>query len=318
MCNASLELAPGSFFEVSPSKYDMSFTPAECNACRALVELALREDLGDCGDITSEALVPADRGGRAVLVARKPGVLAGLPAVKLVLEHFAGVELLPLLDDGEPLTAGEQDRIAILDGPMRSILTAERTTLNFLQRLSGVATQTHRYVELVKDLPVKLLDTRKTTPGWRLLEKYAVRMGGGHNHRVGLYDGILIKDNHLAAISKPDRLLQIEEAIDRAVAAQPELPIEVEVETLDQFRIALDRRPDIILLDNMSLEELRRAVQDRNAECDGEEKQVLLEASGGVTLETLRAIALTGVDRISVGALTHSAVALDIALDYEK
>jgi nicotinate-nucleotide pyrophosphorylase (carboxylating) len=295
----------------------MPFSPAETVACRTLVELALREDLGDRGDITSEALIPADRKGRAVFVARKPGVLAGLTAVELVLAHFPGVQLKSIRKDGDRLSPGEQGRIAIVSGAMRSILTAERTALNFLQRLSGVATQTAQFVEAVAGFPVQVLDTRKTTPGWRLLEKYAVRMGSGHNHRVGLYDGMLIKDNHLAAMPNPDRLLQIEQALDRARAAHPDMPIEVEVETLEQFWIALDCRPDIILLDNMTLEDMRKAVSSRDAECEGEEKRVLLEASGGVTLESFRAVAETGVDRISVGALTHSAVALDIALDYE-
>jgi nicotinate-nucleotide pyrophosphorylase (carboxylating) len=296
----------------------MPFTPAEFAACGTLVELALREDLGDCGDITSEALVPADRIGRAVFVARKPGVLAGLPAAERVLEHFPGVQLQSIRKDGDHLSTGEQGRIAVVSGPMRSILTAERTALNFLQRLSGVATQTARYVEAVAGLPVQVLDTRKTTPGWRLLEKYAVRMGGGHNHRIGLYDGMLIKDNHLAAMPNPDRLMRIEEAIQVVWKTHPDLPMEIEVENLDQFWIALDCRPDIILLDNMSLDDLRRAVRDRDGESETDDKRVLLEASGGVTLETIRAIAETGVDRISVGALTHSAVALDIALDYEE
>ncbi|HEV3142385.1 MAG TPA: carboxylating nicotinate-nucleotide diphosphorylase [Gemmataceae bacterium] len=295
----------------------MPFTSAETAACRTLVELALREDLGERGDITSEAMIPAELKGRAVFVARKAGVLAGLPAVELVLERFPGVQIQPLLNDGDKLSADKNGRIAVISGSMRSILSAERTALNFLQRLSGVATQTARYVEAVGGLPVQVLDTRKTTPGWRLLEKYAVRIGGGHNHRIGLYDGMLIKDNHLAAMPNPDRLRQIEEALDRARAAHPDMPIEVEVESLEQFWVALERRPDIILLDNMRQEEMRKAVSSRDAEFGGEQKRVLLEASGGVTLETIRAIAETGVDRISVGALTHSAVALDIALDYE-
>src|SRR5262249_15878757 len=162
---------------------------------------------------------------------------------ELVLARFPGVQLNSIRKDGDRLPPGEQARIAVVSGPMRSILTAERTALNFLQRLSGVATQTARYVEAVVALPLRLLNTPKTTPGWRLLEKYAVRTAGGHNHRVGLYDGILIKDNHLAAMPNPDRLLQIEQALDRARAAHPDVPIEVEVETLEQFWIALDCRP---------------------------------------------------------------------------
>jgi nicotinate-nucleotide pyrophosphorylase (carboxylating) len=193
---------------------------------------------------------------------------------------------------------------------MRDILAIERTGLNFLQRLSGVASLTWAYVDAVRDLPCQILDTRKTTPGWRLLEKYAVRCGKGQNHRLGLYDGILIKDNHLAAI---------EDEFDIATAALSarehwggRLPIEVEVDSLDQLDKVLPARPDFVLLDNMSIDQMSEAVRRRNAVAS----QVKLEASGGVTLDTVRAIAETGVDRISVGALTHSAPAMDIALDY--
>jgi nicotinate-nucleotide pyrophosphorylase (carboxylating) len=222
----------------------MTFSDDEIAACRTLVELALREDLAEAGDITSTALIPADLPGRAVFVARKPGVLAGLPAVPLVLEQFPGVKFEALCQDGDHLLPGKNDRIAVMSGSMRSILTAERTALNFLQRLSGVATQTARYVELLAKagLKAQVLDTRKTTPGWRLLEKYAVRAGGGHNHRIGLYDGILIKDNHLAELPQPDRFQQIEDALSRAFAAHPDMPIEIEVESLPQFWVALDRR----------------------------------------------------------------------------
>jgi nicotinate-nucleotide pyrophosphorylase (carboxylating) len=190
-------------------------------------------------------------------------------------------------------------------------LTAERTALNFLQRLSGIATLTHQYVEAVNGCRCQILDTRKTTPGWRLLEKYAVRCGGGHNHRLGLYDGILVKDNHLAALGGDPQ------AVARAVRLSrethgPSLSVEVEVDTIPQLYEALAERPEMVLLDNMDLATLREAVRRRNAVAP----EVLLEASGGVSLGTVRAIAETGVDRISVGALTHSAPALDIALDY--
>jgi nicotinate-nucleotide pyrophosphorylase (carboxylating) len=295
-----------------------TFTPAEIAACRRLVEMGLEEDVG-VGDLTCQAVIPESRQGRAVFVVRGAGIVAGLPAAALV---FAALDLRvrfePLLSDGSAVQTG--GRLASVSGPMRSILTGERLALNFLQRLSGVATLTRRYVDAIAGLPGRILDTRKTTPGWRLLEKYAVRCGGGHNHRMGLYDGILIKDNHLAAMPISDWALRIEDAVRRGHAACGARPVEIEVENLDQFVIALDGiRPVIILLDNMSLEQLRDAVARRNAECDSESErqQVLLEASGGVTLQTVRAIAETGVDRISVGALTHSAPALDIALDYQ-
>jgi len=292
----------------------MSFSPAESAACARLVELALAEDLGDRGDITSNAFIPESLMGKAAFVTRTAGVLAGLPALELVIKTVSSTPRLEALkQDGNRLAAG--DRIAIVSGPMRAILAAERTALNFLQRLSGVATQTRKYVDAVAGLSVKILDTRKTTPGWRLLEKYAVRMGGGTNHRFGLYDAILIKDNHLAALPIADWGLRIEEALRQARSVRPAVPVGIEVNDLNQFVVALDCRPDFILLDNMSLEDLRQAVARRDAEC-GENGSVLLEASGGVTLQTVRAIAETGVDRISVGALTHSAPALDIALDY--
>jgi nicotinate-nucleotide pyrophosphorylase (carboxylating) len=215
----------------------------------------------------------------------------------------------PLVHDGVTLTPGP--RIATVEGPMASILVGERTALNFLQHLSGIATQTRRYVDAIAGLPCRILDTRKTTPGWRLLEKYAVRCGGGHNHRLGLYDGILIKDNHLAALGGE---LSRVPALLAAQRAGDSIPVEIEVETLNQLDEALAYGPDIILLDNMTLDQLREAVGRRN----GVAPNVLLEASGGVNLTTVRAIAETGVDRISVGALTHSAPALDIALDYVK
>jgi nicotinate-nucleotide pyrophosphorylase (carboxylating) len=194
---------------------------------------------------------------------------------------------------------------------MRSILAGERTALNFLQRLCGVASQTARHVALVAGTSCKVLDTRKTTPGWRLLEKYAVRMGGGHNHRMGLCDGVLIKDNHLAALGAT--VGTVAEAVRLARQAQGNrVQLEIEVDTLEQLDAALAAGPDIVLLDNMGPDRLREAVRRRNAIAPG----VQLEASGGVTLDNLRAIAETGVDRVSIGALTHSAVALDVGLDY--
>jgi nicotinate-nucleotide pyrophosphorylase (carboxylating) len=288
----------------------MSFTVAETAAVARLAAWALEEDLGDNGDLTSRATIPADLDGRAVLVARAEGVVAGLPAAEHCFHAVdAALAFAPLVADGSPVRPGT--RLATVAGRMRSILAGERTALNFLQRLSGVATQTRRYTSLVADLPVQILDTRKTTPGWRVLEKYAVRCGGGHNHRMGLGDGVLIKDNHLAALG--GRPQAIVEAVRRARQLYgTRFPLEIEVDDLAQLDVALTVTPDIVLLDNMSLDAMHEAVRRRNAAAPG----VKLEASGGVTLGTLRGIAETGVDRISVGALTHSAVALDIALDY--
>lgn len=289
----------------------MGFTAAESAACRRLVDWALEEDLGSVGDLTSQATIPADLTGRAAFVVRSDGVVAGLRAAAMVLASVdPGLNFQPALEDGSRVGPGT--RLATVAGPMRGMLAAERLALNFLQRLSGVATLTRRFVDALAGLPAKVLDTRKTTPGWRLLEKYAVRCGGGHNHRLGLYDGILIKDNHLAALG-----LQGAKAIAEAVRTARErvgrtVPLEIEVDNLDQFDEALSCQPDIVLLDNFSLDQLRDAVRRRQAMAP----KVLLEASGGVNLTTVRAIAETGVDRISSGALTHSAPALDIGLDY--
>jgi nicotinate-nucleotide pyrophosphorylase (carboxylating) len=294
------------------------FSPAETAACSRLVDLALAEDLGahfPLKDVTSSALLHPYGRRQAVFAARQAGVLAGLPAVALVLAALdPDLALESNLEDGAVLEAGT--RIAVVRGYVQSVLMAERTALNFLQHLSGVATLTRRYVEAVAGLPARILDTRKTTPGWRLLEKYAVRCGGGHNHRMGLYDGVLIKDNHLA-MKGPFYAIQDAVGAARDCPLCAGMPIEVEVDSLEQLDEALAPRlsppPEIVLLDNMTTDRLREAVRRRNAVAPG----VQLEASGGVNLDTVRAIAETGVDRISVGALTHSAPALDIALDYE-
>jgi nicotinate-nucleotide pyrophosphorylase (carboxylating) len=289
---------------------NMQFTAPEQVAFERLARLALEEDLGTAGDLTSQAVIPPDQTGRAVLVARSPGVLAGLPAAVGVFSLVnPALTFEPHKQDGDALQPN--DRLLTVSGRMRSILAGERTALNFLQRLSGVATQTRRYVEAVAGLPCQVLDTRKTTPGWRLLEKYAVRCGGGHNHRLGLSDGVLIKDNHLAALGTG------REAVREAVRLARErygtgVPLEIEVDDLAQLDVALAAGPDMVLLDNMTPELMREAVRRRDAAAPG----VLLEASGGVTLATVRAIAESGVDRVSVGALTHSATALDLALDY--
>lgn len=284
------------------------FTPDEAAACRRLVELALAEDLGAGGDRTSLATIPAAAQGTAAFVARSAGVIAGLPAAALVAHHVdATLSFTVVVLDGSPVSAGTT--LATMAGSLRSILAVERTALNFLQRLSGIATLTRQFVDAAAGTRARILDTRKTTPGWRLLEKYAVRMGGGCNHRIGLFDGVLIKDNHLAGL-RGDVRAAVNAA--RLYPGNTGLPVEVEVDTLEQLDQALEVNADIVLLDNMSLEQLRAAVAMR----DARQSRALLEASGGVNLKTVAAIAATGVDRVSVGALTHSAPALDVALDY--
>jgi nicotinate-nucleotide pyrophosphorylase (carboxylating) len=285
------------------------FPPDVALACRRLVELALAEDLGPAGDRTSESVIAASANGKAVFVARSGGVVAGLPAAELVAAAVSpDLHVDSRIADGarvEPKTV-----LATVAGPLRALLVAERPALNFLQRLSGIATLTRRYVDAVAGTRAQILDTRKTTPGWRLLEKYAVRTGGGHNLRLGLFDGILIKDNHLAGLGGDVKKVI---RLARSLPANAGLPVEVEVDSLDQLAVALAEKPEIVLLDNMGPDLLRKAVAMR----DSNSPTTLLEASGGVTLDTVRPIAETGVDRISVGALTHSAPALDIALDYQ-
>ncbi|MEQ8849715.1 carboxylating nicotinate-nucleotide diphosphorylase [Botrimarina sp.] len=290
------------------------FAPAEWNAAleadlRELVRLALREDLGVAGDITSQAIVAADRRGAADVVSRGAGVLAGVRAVGVVLEVArADAVWAPRSDDAAALAPGE--RVGRLEGNALDLLRCERLVLNLLSRLCGVATLTRRYADAVAGTGARVYDTRKTTPGWRRLEKYAVRCGGGHTHRSGLDEAVLIKDNHLAQAAEAG--LTPAAAVRRARKAAPDRVIEVEVDSLDQLRGVLPEGPDIVLLDNMPPEELCEAVLLREKKAP----QVVLEASGGVRLDTIAAIAATGVDRISVGALTHSAVALDLGLDW--
>lgn len=287
------------------------FGDAETVNCSELIRLALDEDLGSEGDRTGMAVIPEGLAGSADFVARQDGVLAGWPAVEMVFTAIdPEVVVTPCLEEGAQLRRGT--RIGQVCGRMRSVLAGERTALNFLQHLSGIASLTRQFVDAIRPLPCKLLDTRKTLPGWRRLAKYAVRCGGGTNHRLGLHDGILIKDNHLAALGTGDHAIRA--AVERARrAVGTDLPIEIEVDNLEQFDVALACRPDIILLDNMTTDQLRQAVRRR----DASGAPVALEASGGVTLATVRAIAETGVDRISVGLVTHSAPALDIGLDYQ-
>jgi nicotinate-nucleotide pyrophosphorylase (carboxylating) len=267
-----------------------------------VVRLALTEDLGRAGDVTAAACIPQDARMRAVFAARKPGVLAGIDCVRLsvlAMDPKASIDLR--LRDGEAFEAGAL--LADVEADARAFLAAERTALNLLGRLSGIATLTRAYVEAVAGTKARIADTRKTTPGLRALEKHAVLCGGGLNHRFGLDDAILIKDNHVAVCGG------VGEAVRRARAAAGHLmKIEVEVDGLEQLDQALSERPDVVLLDNFTLSMLREAV----ARTAG---RVTLEASGGVNLETVRDIAETGVDVISVGALTHSAASLDIGLD---
>ncbi|GAB4320440.1 MAG: carboxylating nicotinate-nucleotide diphosphorylase [Dehalococcoidia bacterium] len=271
-----------------------------------LVAIALDEDHAGA-DVTTLAVVPADLMGVGRLVAREPGVLAGLDIAAAAFRRIdARVRLSPRRHDGDAFDAGAV--LAEIDGPVRAILQAERVALNFLQRLSGVATLTRRYVDAVDGTGAVILDTRKTTPGLRDVEKYAVRCGGGTNHRRDLESMAMVKDNHREAIARAG--LTLAQAVTAIRERFPGVPVEVEIDQLDQLEAALAARPEWVLLDNMSLDDMREAVA-RTA------TRAKLEASGGITLETVRAVAGTGVDAISVGALTHSARALDISLDLE-
>lgn len=273
------------------------------DAARPLIELALREDLGP-GDVTTRATIPEGAWGRGAIVAKAHGVICGLPVAAEVFRAVdERISLTPHMRDGEPVQPG--DAVAEVEGPLRGILAAERTALNFLCRLSGIATLTARFVDAVAPYRAVILDTRKTTPGWRHLEKYAVRCGGGRNHRMGLYDMVLIKDNHIAACGS------VTEAVKRVRNAGVAVPVEVEVRDLEELREALGLGVDRILLDNFSVEEMAEAVRIAAG-------RVPLEASGGVTLENVAEIAATGVDYISVGALTHSAPALDLSLELHR
>ncbi|HEY49295.1 MAG TPA: carboxylating nicotinate-nucleotide diphosphorylase [Dehalococcoidia bacterium] len=272
-----------------------------------IIDRALAEDLGQ-GDVTTEALIPADQEGIAHLVAKGAGILAGLGLTTKVFQKVdAELKVEELVSDGTKVTSG--DRVAVVRGKVSSILRAERVALNFLQHLSGIATETARYVDAVSGTKALIMDTRKTIPGLRMLEKYAVRVGGGKNHRLNLGDSILIKDNHLVALRS--RGVGLGEAVRKARKQAPErLKVEVEVESIDQAEEALFAGAEVIMLDNMSLEEMQQVVELAQG-------RAMLEASGGITLENVRAVAETGVDLISIGALTHSVKALDISLEIE-
>ncbi len=279
------------------------------NASRVeqLIEQALAEDL--CwGDATTEALIPETQQGKASIIAKARGIIAGVEVAKQVfLKVDPGLKSNILIKDGTEIKPG--DIVAKIEGKVASILKAERVALNFLQHLSGIASETGRYVRTVKGLPVQITDTRKTTPGLRTLEKYAVRAGGGKNHRMHLGDGILIKDTHLAALRGQG--LSINEIVAKArQKASPKLKIEIEVRTAEEASEAAEAGTDIIMLDNMNLEDMRQAVQLIKG-------RALVEASGGITLDSIRAVAETGVDLISIGALTHSAKTLDMSLELD-
>ncbi len=285
-----------------------------------LVRLAIREDLDRLIDLTTMAIVPQGIHGSAVLVSRGNGIAAGVDLIEAILQETdTSIEWTQMVGDGEEITVGQQ--LAILAGDARELLTCERTILNFVCRLCGVATLTRKFVQLVEGTKARIYDTRKTTPGWRRLEKYAVRCGGGRNHRLGLYDGILIKDNHLACRAASEgHLLDPGTAVQTARSFLASgayrfdtIPmLEIEIDRVAQLESALHSMPNIVLLDNMNCAELNECVgiRDRIA------PQVELEASGGVNLSTVRKIAESGVDRISVGAITHSATILDIGLDW--
>lgn len=288
-----------------------------------LIQLARREDLGARNDdVTSRLLVDENAIGVGTLLQKAVGITCGLPIVEMICRAYderLRVEQIPGFHmdviEGRYSDARTTPLLRIR-GPLRSILSAERVILNFLQRMSGVATLTQRFVRRVEGSGAKIYDTRKTIPGFRALDKYAVRAGGGMNHRTGLYDGLLVKDNHLAAQPLKELSAFLGKIVSQSRSEDPKRLIEIEVDTLEQLREVLKvDGVDVILLDNMDCPKMQQAVELRDR--SGKEGKVYLEASGGVTLETVRSIALTGVERIAVGAITHSAPAMDIGLDVE-
>ena len=299
------------------------FTTTAAETADQLIQMALQEDLDAAGDLTSQATVPPGAVAAVNVVARESGYLAGgvlIERVYAALQSWPAVgsnapqpdrqvKVDVLMADGQPLNPG--DVIATVSGPVQSLLTGERVALNFLIHLSGIASRTAEFVQLVDGSEAVILDTRKTLPGYRHLHKYAVRCGGGTNHRMGLYDGMLIKDNHLAA--RDSSVADAVQSARRYLASHaPGLPVEVEVDTLEQLQDALAAQPEIVLLDNMKTTQLQQAVRLR----DELSPDTLLEASGGVNRETVGCIAGSGVDRISIGGLTHSAPALDVGYDW--
>jgi nicotinate-nucleotide pyrophosphorylase (carboxylating) len=289
---------------------------------RDIIRLAQQEDLGG-DDVTSRLMIAGDAVGVGTLMQKEVGVTCGLPLVEMICRMYderLRVEPIPgfHLDVIEGRFSDARSLpLARIRGPVRSLLSAERVILNFLQHLAGVATQTHRFVRRVQGTTARIYDTRKTLPGLRVLDKYAVRCGGGHNHRMGLFDGLLIKDNHLAGVPLTELSGYLSQAIARSRGESPDRLVEIEVQNLEQFRemLKLDG-VEVILLDNLDCPRMQTAVELRDRA--GKKGKIELEASGGVTLETVRSIAVTGVDRISVGALTHSAPALDISMEIEQ
>jgi len=273
------------------------------NSIQHLIEIALKEDIGP-GDITTDNLVGPDLEGKGVIIAKEPLVIAGLDVARRVFEHLDPEVIFRAgYKDGDVIKDG--GTVAEVEGKLRVLLTGERTALNFLQRLSGIATCVRSYVDELANQSVRLVDTRKTAPGWRVLEKYAVRVGGAHNHRMGLYDGVLIKDNHIVACGG------IIKAVDRIRANVSHLvKIEVEVSDLSQVKDAIDAGADVIMLDNMNIQQIKEAVAFING-------KAAVEVSGGITRKGLKPLADTGVDIISVGALTHSARCVDISMQVE-
>jgi len=278
-----------------------------------LIKIAVEEDLGH-EDVTSQLICKEDTVAKANIVSREEIVVCGMDVVKQVLKCYdEKLKLKVLVPDGEPAHVGK--RIATIEGPLASMLSAERVLLNFLQRLSSIATTTRKYVWAVHGTKAKIYDTRKTMPGWRILEKYAVRCGGGHNHRLGLYDAVLIKDNHLAQLG-PNFHLKLKKIVEEARNKKGIKFVAVEVDHVDHQLNHVLKIPgiDIVLLDNMGQWQLNHAVEMRNEMC-GKSKKPLLEASGNINLNNVSAIAQCGLDRIAVGAITHSATAVDIGLD---
>lgn len=267
-----------------------------------LIQRALEEDLGTRGDLTTRLVVPEDTKGEAVILAQEEGVLCGLPIAIKVFQYLdPSLTFQMPLKDGDFLRKGRE--VLRIRGPLAPMLTGERTALNFLGRLSGIATLTRKFVEALAGTPIRLLDTRKTTPGLRALEKYAVRIGGGQNHRFGLFDGILIKDNHIRAVGS------VKEAVRRARAKAPHgMKVEVEVSSLEEVKEALEAGADLLLLDNMTPEEVRKAL-------NWIQGRAPVEVSGGITLENIRDYAMPGVSYISAGALTHSARWLNFSME---
>lgn len=290
---------------------------------KKLIQSALKEDIGS-GDITTNAILHKSRRAKFVILAKEKSVISGLNIAEAVFEAVdASVRFRPLVKDG--MSIGRGKAIAYVDGRSRFILAAERTALNFLSWFSGISSLTNRFVKAVEGTEAKIMDTRKTIPGFRSLQKYAVKMGGGINHRMGLYDQILIKDNHIALMmARPALVKNKRDALKRVLEAAKEKKagrhkkIEVEVDNIEMLKIVLRYNPDIVMLDNMSVVSIAQAVKvrdDYKAKADDSGLNVLLEASGGVNIDNVRSIALTGVDRISIGVLTHSVPSIDISLE---